>query len=96
MRDQAIQESGNAGQGRSRPAGIRGMVDRVHGAPGIFDRIFRPVLGYERTRLGNGGSWARSVQLGRLQLSYRIYRHVYPSSADRWVIQPEIIWDRKR
>lgn len=59
----------------------------------IMDRIFRPVPRYERTRLGNGGSWARSVQLGRLRLSYRIYKHVYPTSTDRWVIQPEIIWD---
>lgn len=58
-----------------------------------FDRIFRavPLAG---SRLGNGGSWARSVQLGRLRLSYRIYKHIYPNSPDRWVIQPEVIWDR--
>lgn len=60
----------------------------------LFDRIFRAVPGYARTRLGNGGMWARNVQLGRLRLGYTIYKHVYPTCPDRWVIQPEIIWDR--
>lgn len=59
----------------------------------IFDRIFRAVPRYG-SRVGDGGMWARSVRLGRLRLGYRIYKHVYPTSSDRWVIQPEIVWDR--
>lgn len=39
--------------------------------------------------------YMKRVTLGRLQLGLRVYRHtgVLP---DRWVIQPEIIYDRKR
>lgn len=61
----------------------------------LFDRIFRAVPEYGRTHLGNGGMWTRSVQLGRLHLGYTVYKHIYPTSTDRWVIQPEIIWDSK-
>jgi hypothetical protein len=35
-------------------------------------------------------------RLGRLRLEIQFYRHTYSTSPDRIVIQPSIIWDRKR
>lgn len=42
----------------------------------ISDRILRPVPAYARTRLGNGGLRARSVQLGSLRPDYTVQAHL--------------------
>jgi hypothetical protein len=40
-------------------------------------------------------SWG--LRIGRLKLGLEIHRHVYgASSTDRWVIQPLVVYDRKR
>lgn len=38
----------------------------------------------------------KRIVLGRLQLSIRVYRHQYTMAPDRWVFQPELIWDRSK
>jgi hypothetical protein len=39
--------------------------------------------------------WFKQWQIGRLRLSWKIYRHRYAVGPDRWVIQPTIVYDRK-
>lgn len=38
--------------------------------------------------------WHRRV--GRFQFRLTVYRHRYFRSADRWVFQPQLTYDRKR
>lgn len=38
----------------------------------------------------------KGVSIGRFKFSLLILKHVYATSSDRWVIQPEIIYDRKK
>lgn len=39
--------------------------------------------------------WHARLRIGRLQLGWHIYRHTYPTTSDRWVLQPFAIYDRK-
>lgn len=34
-------------------------------------------------------------RIGRLQLGFRLYIHHYVNAPDRWVFQPEVVYDRK-
>lgn len=44
----------------------------------------------------SGGPVSRKYwKFGRLQFGYRFYIHKYATCTDRWVLQPQIIWDRK-
>ena len=41
-------------------------------------------------------TWRRRWGVGRLQLGYRLYRHRSLHLPDRWVVCPELVYDRKR
>lgn len=41
-------------------------------------------------------SWWYRLWVGRFQLVWRVYCHRNRSFGDRWVFQPEVIYDRKR
>lgn len=36
-----------------------------------------------------------SWKIGRLRIGLRVYTHHYTNSSDRWVIQPELVYDCK-
>ena len=47
--------------------------------------------------IGIGGPrYRKRVRVGRLQIGIRVYTHRNTVSPDRWVFQPELIYDRKR
>lgn len=37
-----------------------------------------------------------NIRIGCLRLTLTIWRHSYATAPDRWVIQPMLIWDRRR
>lgn len=47
-------------------------------------------------RDGTAGYGVR-LRIGRLQIGGRLMRHRYPrpESPDRWVLQPDLVYDRK-
>lgn len=38
--------------------------------------------------------WACRFRVGRVQFGGVVMRHRYATSSDRWVIRPEVIYDR--
>lgn len=53
--------------------------------------------GFEVGTLGDRWYWGKKFPRLRLQVSVTVYRHVYHSgSTDRWVIQPGLVYDRKK
>lgn len=56
----------------------------------------RKKWGLEVGTLGQHWYWGKKYPRLRLQVSVTVYRHVYPRSSDRWVIQPVVLYDRKQ
>lgn len=46
------------------------------------------------TERDDSKTWHARLRLGRLTVGWHVHRHRYPSSSDRWVFQPEVIYDR--
>lgn len=38
---------------------------------------------------------SRRYRFGRLQIGWTAWCHKYPTTSDRWVIQPLLIWDAR-
>jgi hypothetical protein len=52
------------------------------------------LLGIERTVERGSDVWKGVWRVGRFQVGFRLYCHHY-DPADRWVVQPYVIYDRK-
>ncbi len=39
--------------------------------------------------------WQRRWRVGRVQIGYRVMRHRFPLTTDRWVFHPSFVYDCK-
>ncbi len=48
-----------------------------------------------RTQHEHTTGWHGLWRVWRIQVGWRVWRHSYQTSGDRWVIEPRLIYDRK-